>query len=169
MLLASVPPVGRATAAVLVSLLLTSCGGADRPGITYTAAPGWTEYASDRNIIRLRKAGSEAIIDLGFQPLGPENENAWLKDFARYYQQFAPVSAPAVVTEEADATVGGVAGKRISFEGKRPDTGVPTAGVHYLLDGGTKAYDLIYLGAGPDIEATRAEAMALIESVRFGT
>lgn len=157
----------RKNAVVLVCLLSVSCGGAGRPDIAFDLAPGWEEYVAESNIVRLRKAGSEATIDLGVQALGSENENPWLKDFAGYYRQFSHVSAPSVVTEEADVTIGGVAGKRIAFEGKRPDTGVPTAGLHYLLDGGSKAYDFLYLGAGPDIDVTRAEAKTLIEGVRF--
>jgi hypothetical protein len=149
-------PMSRKNAVVLVCLLSVSCGGAGRPDIAFDLAPGWEEYVAESNIVRLRKAGSEATIDLGVQALGRSRTRG--SKISPAITGSSRVSAPSVVTEEADVTIGGVAGKRIAFEGKRPDTGVPTAGLHHLLDGGSKAYDFLYLGAGPDIDVTRAEA-----------
>jgi hypothetical protein len=133
-------------------------------GVTIQPLPGWEEYYSSGGILRLRKQNSEAIIDLSSLPLGQGNAYT---DFNSFYRQFSHVSLPSKIVEERDFLIDNVKGKRISFQGQRADSGVPTAGMRYLFEHEGKAYLFVYLDAGDQIDANRSEAQTIIESIVF--
>lgn len=128
------------------------------PGIQFQPAQGWTIYAADSGIVRLRKDGTEAIVDLAAHPPG---------NFETLVEQYSAVSLPSAVTEDTTVEIGGVPARRISFAGKRPDTGEPNAGMRYLIPANEHAYVFEYLDAGSQIEANRKEAQGMIEAIKF--
>jgi hypothetical protein len=132
--------------------------------ITISPAQGWEIYLAGDEIVRLRKPGTEAIVDLSVIRLGPGGAYA---DFDSFYRQSSHVSLPSAVTGENEVIIDGVTAKRISFEGRRPDTGVPTAGERYLLESGSNGYFFVYLDAGDTIAKNREEARAMIEAIKL--
>lgn len=157
---------------LLFCLLLFACSrgetpatssGAD-PGVTIQPFSGWEIYYSDGSVLRLRKLNAEAILDISMVPLGPGSA---YPDFESFYRQFSHVGLPSVITDERDVTIDGTAARRISFSGQRPDTGVPNAGVRYLMELNGKAYQIVFLDAGRQIERNRGEAETMIDSIRF--
>ena len=150
---------------VSLSALIASCTSqppdlakATLPGIRFEPAPGWTIYAADNGIVRLRKSNAEAIVDLAAHPPG---------SFESLVQQYSHVSVPSEVTEDTAIEIDGATARRISFAGKRPDTGEPNAGMRYLVPRRSHAYVFEYLDAGPQIETNRKEAQGMIEGIRF--
>lgn len=138
--------------------------GKGSPVAGLSPAHGWEIYLSTNEIIRLRKPGTEAIIDLSAMKLGPGGA---YPDFQSLRSQMSHVSLPSAVTGQTDVTIDGVLAKRISFEGRRPDTGVPTAGMRYLLEYGSHGYVFVYLDAGDSIAGNRDQAQGMIEAIKL--
>jgi hypothetical protein len=150
---------------LFVCVVFVSCTSQEgNIGVSIQSLPGWEVYHSGADILRLRKQNSEAIIDLSSLPLGQGNAYT---DFSSFYRQFSHVSLPSKVVEERDIVIDGVKGKRISFQGQRADSGVPTAGMRYLLEHEEKGYSFVYLDAGDQIAANRREAQTMIERIQF--
>lgn len=155
---------------ILTGLVLVSCGGeepAGKPaklGIMFDLPDGWETYYTAAEIIRLRKLNTEAIIDLSVVGFGPGGAHA---DFDAFFRQHSYVSGRSRITEVQDVLIDGARATRISFEGRRADTGEPTAGERYLLEHDAQGYFFVFLDAGDRIPAHRAEARKIIELIRF--
>ena len=145
--------------------ILAACGGQSSdpgkgtlPGLRFTMPPGWTVYHTSEGIVRVRTSGGDADVDLIAHPSAK---------FDALVEQYSHVSLPSEITEDTTIEIDGTPARRISFAGKRPDTGVPTAGVRYLMRNRRHAYVFVYLASGPLIESTRKEAQGMIEAIKL--
>lgn len=151
-----------------LSLLAASCGGRESGTpelrIAFEVPAGWETHVSRPEIVRLRRKSGEALVDLSVHVLGPGGA---YPDIHVLYSQYAHVGGTSRVDEESEVSIDGVKGKRIRFSGRRADTGVPNAGMRYVLRSESKGYVFEFLAAGDEIEAARSEAQVMIERIRF--